>query len=126
MPHPRRITYYIHAASLPARRLRRSYAELSLLLFGFIITGIGSIVLMPDTADIALPRFVFGYALVWSIGSPITGALTIVTFSKILGSKPQGSYMGYIGTYMSTIEGHLLLSVVHTTLFALLSFLVQI
>jgi len=81
---------------------------------------------MPDTADIALPRFVFGYALVWSIGSPITGALTIVTFSKILGSKPQGSYMGYIGTYMSTIEGHLLLSVVHTTLFALLSFLVQI
>jgi nitrate/nitrite transporter NarK len=82
-------------------RLRRRYSELSLLVYGFVITGIGAIALAPVSSagsPISLDRFVFGYTLVWSIGSPLTGALVIVAFSKILGDKLQGGYMGYIGS----------------------------
>jgi ceroid-lipofuscinosis MFS transporter 7 len=83
-------------------RLCRTYAELSLLVCGFVITGIGAVVLAPRSSNaaepISLDRFVFGYALVWSIGLPLTGVLVVAAFSKILGAEPQGAMMGYIGS----------------------------
>ncbi|KAI8588376.1 major facilitator superfamily domain-containing protein [Geranomyces variabilis] len=42
--------------------------------------------------------FVGGMTLIWSIGSPICQTLTVSMFSKMLGSRPQGSLIGWITT----------------------------
>jgi len=73
---------------------------------GFFTLLIGSSVLAGFNSDTAgsigsIVQVLFGTALIWSIASPIVQTLIISAFSKILGSKPQGTMMGWIGSAAS-------------------------
>jgi len=46
----------------------------------------------------SIVRFTIGTFLIWTLGSPITQTLILSSFSKILGSQPQGLWMGWIGS----------------------------
>lgn len=74
-----------------------------LLVFGFVITTLGCLLLINynEPERITLVQFLVGAGLVWSIGAPVTQTLVISTFSKILGTKPQGTWMGWIGSAAS-------------------------
>jgi len=79
--------------------VKRYIAEYNLLAVAFIIIGSGALVLVEwPGEDLPVYLFYIGAALIWSIGSPFTQTIIISSFSKILGSKPQGIMMGWIGS----------------------------
>jgi MFS family permease len=45
---------------------------------------------------VALWRVIVGGGLIWSVCSPLSGAVTVSTFSKLVGDQPQGSFMSAI------------------------------
>jgi len=62
---------------------------------GFFIITAGCLVLIQFTSSaVGLTQFLVGMGLLWSIGSPITQVVIITAFSKALGSRPQGVWMG--------------------------------
>jgi len=86
--------------------LTKLLGETRLLVVGFFTLLIGSSVLAGFNSDTAgsigsIVQVLFGTALIWSIASPIVQTLIISAFSKILGSKPQGTMMGWIGSAAS-------------------------
>jgi len=78
--------------------LKRFMQEHNILVSAFVIIAGGSLLLIEYTHDVSLIRFYVGAALIWSVGSPLTQTIVISSFSKILGSKPQGTMMGWIGS----------------------------
>jgi len=80
-------------------RIEKVVAEHLLLSASFLLIGVGGICLLDFTGNGAsLAQFLSGAILIWSIGSPISQTIILSAFSKILGSKPQGEMMGWIGS----------------------------
>jgi len=74
-------------------------AEWLLLAISFLFIGVGALFLYDWTkTGVGLAQFIIGASLIWSIGSPISQTIILSAFSKILGSKPQGAMMGWIGS----------------------------
>jgi len=78
--------------------LRRFLTEEQLLATSFVLIGSGSLFLIRYNGSVGLARFIIGAAMIWSLGSPISQTLVISAFSKMLGGKPQGTMMGWIGS----------------------------
>jgi ceroid-lipofuscinosis MFS transporter 7 len=79
--------------------MEKYIAEWLLLSISLFLIGAGGAVLYDWTGDgINLAEFLIGASLIWSIGSPIAQTIILSAFSKILGSKPQGAMMGWIGS----------------------------
>jgi len=80
--------------------LRKWVPEHWLLAGSFALTGVGTVFFIAWTGDDAITKveFLVGAVIIWSIASPIAQTLILSTFSKMLGSRPQGSAMGWIGS----------------------------
>ncbi|KAF0709321.1 hypothetical protein As57867_005972, partial [Aphanomyces stellatus] len=46
-------------------------------------------------------EFAIGIFFIWSVGSPFVTAVSVAAFSKILGSRQQGTWMGILGSTAS-------------------------
>ena len=66
-----------------------------------ILQKLGNLAFAPYSDDVGMTRLIVGNLFFWSLGSPICSAVVVAAFSKILGSKPQGTLMGYMGTTSS-------------------------
>jgi len=69
--------------------VRWGVREDALLSVGILSAAIGGVFLVDIVHEGSMAVFTIGTVLVWSIASPICQTLTISTFSKLLGSKPQ-------------------------------------
>jgi hypothetical protein len=49
-----------------------------------------------SNGTLPLWRLIVGAGLIWSVVSPLGGAVTVSVFSRLLGTKPQGVYMSVI------------------------------
>ncbi|PRP89052.1 Major Facilitator Superfamily (MFS) [Planoprotostelium fungivorum] len=77
--------------------LTKRVKEEIILNVGFVIIAGGSVALISYGRDpITFAQFAIGSISILSIASPVVQTLVVSTFSKILGSKPQGTMMGYI------------------------------
>eukprot|EP01119_Soliformovum_irregulare_P009050 TRINITY_DN2216_c0_g1_i1.p1 TRINITY_DN2216_c0_g1~~TRINITY_DN2216_c0_g1_i1.p1 ORF type:complete len:461 (-),score=79.68 TRINITY_DN2216_c0_g1_i1:31-1413(-) len=79
-------------------KVEKRIPELYLLTFSFIIVAVGGMLMIDYGPGVNLAQFLSGALLIWSLGSPISQTFTLSTFSRILGSKPQGTLMGWIGS----------------------------
>eukprot|EP01117_Protostelium_nocturnum_P012980 TRINITY_DN4807_c0_g1_i1.p1 TRINITY_DN4807_c0_g1~~TRINITY_DN4807_c0_g1_i1.p1 ORF type:complete len:489 (+),score=148.14 TRINITY_DN4807_c0_g1_i1:155-1621(+) len=71
--------------------------EPTILNAGFMVVAAGSLFLISYGKEIiTVWQFAIGSIAILSIASPIVQTLVVSAFSKILGSKPQGTMMGYI------------------------------
>jgi len=72
-------------------------AEQVILSIGYVVVAIGSLALISYGREtISLLQFAIGSISILSLASPVVQTLVVSSFSKILGSKPQGTMMGYI------------------------------
>ncbi|CAH0481761.1 unnamed protein product [Peronospora belbahrii] len=98
--------------------LRKRISDVFWLLFGFAMLLVGNAILLTLCADMHMNNqrsddidkdhsqqefniFVAGEIFVWSIGCPLTSAVVVSAFSKTLGSRPQGLFMGVFGAAAS-------------------------
>ncbi|CAI5743076.1 unnamed protein product [Hyaloperonospora brassicae] len=98
--------------------LRRKVADTAFLLFGFAMLLVGNAILLTVCADMHVNNeqsgdvdkdhsaqqfdiFVTAESFVWSVGCPLTSAVVVSAFSKVLGSRPQGLLMGVFGASAS-------------------------
>ncbi|KAK1945960.1 Major facilitator superfamily domain-containing protein 8 [Phytophthora citrophthora] len=98
--------------------LRKKVSDVSFLLFGFSTLLVGNAILVylcahmhvnnerSDDIDEAHTQsqfntFVVAEVFVWSVGCPLTSAVVVSAFSKVLGSRPQGLLMGIFGASAS-------------------------
>ncbi|KAI8920814.1 major facilitator superfamily domain-containing protein [Powellomyces hirtus] len=80
---------------------RRVMAGDKLLIVGILMVVGGTVLNIDPEPERTLWNwfsFVAGMILIWSIGSPVCQTLTVSMFSKMLGSRPQGSLIGWITT----------------------------
>jgi len=80
--------------------IRRIISEHTLLTISFVLTGAGALFFITWNPEdkITLVEFLIGAIIIWSIASPIAQTLILSSFSKMLGTAPQGSAMGWIGS----------------------------
>ena len=76
---------------------RHRITDVNWLQIGFTAMAVGNIILSIEPSRMDLDQFTVGEILVWSIGCPLTAAVVVATFSKILGGRPQGTLMGLLG-----------------------------
>ncbi|KAG7401375.1 hypothetical protein PHYBOEH_001791 [Phytophthora boehmeriae] len=98
--------------------LRKKVSDVGFLLFGFAMLLVGNAILLTLCADMQISDdkfhsisedhsqqqfdiFVAAEVFVWSIGCPLTSAVVVSAFSKVLGSRPQGLLMGIFGSSAS-------------------------
>jgi MFS family permease len=69
------------------------------LIAGFVVTVTGStaILVMPESEA----GFTFGCVCIWSFGLPAVQNSVLAALSRILGTRPQGTWMGWIQTFGS-------------------------
>ncbi|OQR93759.1 Major Facilitator Superfamily (MFS) [Achlya hypogyna] len=72
-------------------------SEVKLLVIGFLGLGVGNLILALHATPTYTELWV-GVFFLWSVGSPITTAICVSAFSKILGSRQQGKWMGFLGS----------------------------
>eukprot|EP00123_Amoebidium_parasiticum_P010906 comp20399_c0_seq1/m.25818 comp20399_c0_seq1/g.25818 ORF comp20399_c0_seq1/g.25818 comp20399_c0_seq1/m.25818 type:complete len:468 (-) comp20399_c0_seq1:537-1940(-) len=77
--------------------LARCVHEAWLLMSGFVCLLVGGI-LVATVGQTSVPLLVTAFACIWSVGFPLLSTTIISSFSKVLGTKPQGGMMGWIGT----------------------------
>ncbi|RKO85034.1 major facilitator superfamily domain-containing protein [Blyttiomyces helicus] len=78
---------------------RRVMPAYILLVAGTFLVAAGTLLnfdMYPTQTPASYVRFVTGMVMVWSIGSPVCQTLTVSSFSKMLGSRPQGSAISWI------------------------------
>ncbi|TMW66203.1 hypothetical protein Poli38472_003968 [Pythium oligandrum] len=68
---------------------------------GFFMLTIGNILLVIEPSSLSFTRLIVAELFVWSIGCPITTAVVVAAFSKLLGGRPQGTLMGLLGSAAS-------------------------
>ena len=61
----------------------------------------GNLVLAVVPVALSFPHLAVAEFLVWSVGCPITTAVVVAAFSKLLGGRPQGTLMGLLGSAAS-------------------------
>lgn len=79
---------------------RKHISDLVWLLLGFSAMALGNLVLL-STTTLSFVQLAMGETLVWSVGCPITTTVVVAAFSKMLGRRPQGTYMGLLGAAAS-------------------------
>ncbi len=67
--------------------ISKKLRDFNLLLFGLVVMTIGFLALMSD--KLSKTRFVFGSAIVWTIGFPLAQTLVVSMFSKKIRSRKQ-------------------------------------
>ncbi|EEY53435.1 Major Facilitator Superfamily (MFS) [Phytophthora infestans T30-4] len=77
---------------------RKSMTDVSWVQLGFMFLLLGNVLLVVMPASLTFDRLAFAELLVWSIGCPITTAVVVAAFSKLLGGRPQGTLMGLLGS----------------------------
>ncbi|EQC35048.1 hypothetical protein SDRG_07288 [Saprolegnia diclina VS20] len=75
-------------------------SDSKLLMIGFGGLGLGNLILAMHATPTYTKLWV-GVFFLWSIGSPITTAVCVSAFSKILGTRQQGKWMGLLGSAAS-------------------------
>jgi ceroid-lipofuscinosis MFS transporter 7 len=80
---------------------RLSISDVSWVQLGFAMLLAGNVVLVVAPADLSYPQLAVAEFLVWSVGCPITTAVVVAAFSKLLGGRPQGTLMGLLGSAAS-------------------------
>ncbi|KAG7375996.1 hypothetical protein PHYPSEUDO_014696 [Phytophthora pseudosyringae] len=98
--------------------LRKKVSDVGFLFFGFAMLLVGNAILLALCADMHVNNersddvdeehtqqqfniFVAAEVFVWSVGCPLTSAVVVSAFSKVLGSRPQGLLMGVFGASAS-------------------------
>ncbi|KAJ8542684.1 hypothetical protein ON010_g12127 [Phytophthora cinnamomi] len=77
---------------------RKSMTDVNWVQLGFMFLLSGNVLLVVMPASLTFDRLAFAELLVWSIGCPITTAVVVAAFSKLLGGRPQGTLMGLLGS----------------------------
>ncbi|KAE8895334.1 hypothetical protein PF005_g15364 [Phytophthora fragariae] len=81
---------------------RNSISDVRWVQLGFLSLLVGNAVLaVVPTADLSIALLALAEMLVWSVGCPITTAVGVAAFSKLLGGRPQGTLMGLFGSAAS-------------------------
>ncbi|CEG41540.1 major facilitator superfamily [Plasmopara halstedii] len=81
---------------------RNSISDVMWVLLGFLSLLAGNVILaVVPVANLSLGLLGVAEMLVWSIGCPITTAVGVAAFSKLLGGRPQGTLMGLFGSAAS-------------------------
>ncbi|CAH0484244.1 unnamed protein product [Peronospora farinosa] len=98
--------------------LHKRISDIGCLLFGFAMLLVGNAILLTLCTDMPVNKeqgediiknhlqqqfnvFVAAEVFVWSVGCPLTSAVVVSAFSKVLGSRPQGLLMGIFGASAS-------------------------
>ncbi|KAI9920852.1 hypothetical protein PsorP6_000558 [Peronosclerospora sorghi] len=77
---------------------RQSMTDVNWVHVGFTFLLSGNVLLAILPASLTFGRLACAEVLVWSIGCPTTTAVVVVAFSKLLGSRPQGTLMDLLGS----------------------------
>ncbi|CAH0492710.1 unnamed protein product [Peronospora farinosa] len=77
---------------------RKYITDVSWVQLGFVFLLSGNVLLVVMSASVTFGRLAVAELLVWSIGCPITTAVVVAAFSKLLGGRPQGTLMGLLGS----------------------------
>ncbi|OWY98574.1 Major Facilitator Superfamily (MFS) transporter [Phytophthora megakarya] len=80
---------------------RHSLRDVSWVQLGFVMLLLGNVILVVAPTELTFPQLAVAELLVWSIGCPITTAVVLAAFSKLLGGRPQGTLMGLLGSAAS-------------------------
>ncbi|KAF1331185.1 Major facilitator superfamily, partial [Globisporangium splendens] len=92
--------------------LGKRISDVAFLIFGFAMLLIGNALLIVLCVLLSSSRneashfglFVVSEIFVWSIGCPLTSAVVVSAFSKVLGTRPQGTLMGIFGSSAKITE----------------------
>ncbi|RLN59769.1 hypothetical protein BBJ28_00003695 [Nothophytophthora sp. Chile5] len=80
---------------------RNSISDVNWVRLGFLSLLAGNALLVVAPTDLSFVQLVVAELLVWSVGCPITTAVGVAAFSKVLGGRPQGMLMGLFGSAAS-------------------------
>jgi ceroid-lipofuscinosis MFS transporter 7 len=80
---------------------RHSLRDVSWVQLGFVMLLAGNVLLVAAPTTLSFPQLAIAEFLVWSVGCPITTAVVLAAFSKLLGGRPQGTLMGLLGSAAS-------------------------
>ncbi|CEG41541.1 major facilitator superfamily [Plasmopara halstedii] len=80
---------------------RHSLKDVSWVQLGFMTLLAGNMLLVVAPAQLSFSQLAIAEFLVWSVGCPITTAVVLAAFSKLLGGRPQGTLMGLLGSAAS-------------------------
>ncbi|CAI5743302.1 unnamed protein product [Hyaloperonospora brassicae] len=80
---------------------RHSLRDVSWVQLGFALLLAGNVLLVVGPTQLSFSRLALAELLVWSVGCPITTAVVLAAFSKLLGGRPQGTLMGLLGSAAS-------------------------
>ncbi|KAI9921561.1 hypothetical protein PsorP6_000585 [Peronosclerospora sorghi] len=81
--------------------LRHSLQDVTWVQLGFFMLLAGNVLLVVTPSTHSLVQLALAEFLVWSVGCPITTAVVLAAFSKLLGGRPQGTLMGLLGSAAS-------------------------
>ncbi|TMW55250.1 hypothetical protein Poli38472_013141 [Pythium oligandrum] len=79
----------------------RIMSEVNWVHLGFATLTFGNVLLVIAPRDLTFLRLSIAELFIWSIGSPISTAVVIAGFSKLLGGRPQGTLMGLMSSAAS-------------------------
>ncbi|GMF46209.1 unnamed protein product [Phytophthora lilii] len=80
---------------------RHSLRDVTWVQLGFVMLLAGNVLLVVAPTALSFPQLAIAEFLVWSVGCPITTAVVLAAFSKLLGGRPQGTLMGLLGSAAS-------------------------
>uniref|UniRef100_K3X229 Major facilitator superfamily (MFS) profile domain-containing protein n=1 Tax=Globisporangium ultimum (strain ATCC 200006 / CBS 805.95 / DAOM BR144) TaxID=431595 RepID=K3X229_GLOUD len=80
---------------------RHRVSDVTWVQSGFAMLTIGNLLLVVAPSELTFARLGLAELFVWSIGCPITTAVVVAAFSKLLGGRPQGTLMGLLGSAAS-------------------------
>ncbi|KAL0591821.1 hypothetical protein ABG067_000964 [Albugo candida] len=77
---------------------RHKISDVCWVQTGFSMLFVGNLLLVVAPSNLTFLRLTLSEVFVWSIGCPITSAVIVAAFSKLLGGRPQGTLMGLLGS----------------------------
>lgn len=80
---------------------RHRVSDVTWVQSGFVMLILGNLLLVIAPTELTFGRLGLAELFVWSIGCPITTAVVVAAFSKLLGGRPQGTLMGLLGSAAS-------------------------
>ncbi|TMW55331.1 hypothetical protein Poli38472_013222 [Pythium oligandrum] len=80
---------------------RHSMTDVNWVHLGFATLTFGNLLLVIAPSELTFSRLIVAEMFAWSIGCPISTAVVIAAFSKLLGGRPQGTLMGLLGSAAS-------------------------
>jgi MFS transporter, ceroid-lipofuscinosis neuronal protein 7 len=80
---------------------RNKMSDIQWVHLGFFTLLVGNIMLVVLPSEVTFVRLVVAETFVWSVGCPITTAVVVAAFSRLLGDRPQGTLMGLLGSAAS-------------------------